>query len=387
MAHDPNLDYFDYEDREIADSFSAVSEFDDENFSEFCRELTAQVDGAVTPSQGSASSGGDGNIISHNLVENPLNKGDGSPGAAKSPFKPPLYVGSDDESEPPIITVREPSNDFCTDYKKGPDGRYPASKMFFFTWNNYGNNHLKKEFKDLLMKCDKYAIQEEICPETGTPHLQGCLWFTKKCRPLDNPFLWQNHVYIRKVKSWNASVAYCTKQETRKLNGMRWIKGIQEPVRKVSVDTLRPWQRRIYDICLEEPDERKIYWFWENTGNVGKSYLTKCLVDNLGAIVVSGKVNDIMFAIASIDKRKKPIPKVCILDIPRANKNGCAFAALENLKNGCFFSGKFESQMVRINPPHVMVFCNFPPDQATLKELSKDRWKVQELTEVLTSLR
>ena len=39
-----------------------------------------------------------------------------------------------------------------------------------------------------------------------------------------------------------------------------------------------------------------------------------------------------------------------------------------------FFSGKYESGMVRYNKPHVIIFANCRPD---IEKLSKDRWKVK----------
>ena len=46
---------------------------------------------------------------------------------------------------------------------------------------------------------------------------------------------------------------------------------------------------------------------------------------------------------------------------------------MEAIKNGCFFSGKYESGMVRFNSPHILVFANEPPERT---KLSQDRWCV-----------
>jgi hypothetical protein len=49
---------------------------------------------------------------------------------------------------------------------------------------------------------------------------------------------------------------------------------------------------------------------------------------------------------------------------------------MENVKDGLFFSTKYESGMVRYNPPHVIVFANVPPD---VTKMSADRWVIKEI--------
>lgn len=46
---------------------------------------------------------------------------------------------------------------------------------------------------------------------------------------------------------------------------------------------------------------------------------------------------------------------------------------IEQIKNGIYFSGKYESQMKYDKPPHVVVFSNTMPDQS---KLSADRWNI-----------
>jgi len=39
-------------------------------------------------------------------------------------------------------------------------------------------------------------------------------------------------------------------------------------------------------------------------------------------------------------------------------------------------SGKYEGSIVDRNPPHLVIFANFPPDQS---KLSRDRWFVYKI--------
>jgi len=67
---------------------------------------------------------------------------------------------------------------------------------------------------------------------------------------------------------------------------------------------------------------------------------------------------------------------MAIFGYARSKENYISYEALEEIKDGLFFSGKYESGMVCINPPHVVVLCNFAPDES---KLSKDRWVIKNI--------
>ncbi len=135
---------------------------------------------------------------------------------------------------------------------------------------------------------------------------------------------------------------------------------------------LYAFQRKIIGIVKQEPDERTIYWFWSVKGNIGKSSLCKHLCLKYDALSLGGKVADALYAVGKRVGAGKP-PKVVVFDVARSEAKYLQYAALENLKNGCFFSSKYESGQVLMNAPHVIVFSNEAPDRSML---SGDRWKV-----------
>uniref|UniRef100_UPI004049B2EE hypothetical protein n=7 Tax=Pseudomonadati TaxID=3379134 RepID=UPI004049B2EE len=63
-------------------------------------------------------------------------------------------------------------------------------------------------------------------------------------------------------------------------------------------------------------------------------------------------------------------------DIPRSQLDYLSYTGIEEVKNGCFFSSKYESEMVLYNSPHIIVFANEEP---TYHKLSSDRWNVVDL--------
>lgn len=134
---------------------------------------------------------------------------------------------------------------------------------------------------------------------------------------------------------------------------------------------LYEWQQDILDIISGEVDDRKIYWYWEAEGNAGKTSLAKhiCLTDEQ-AIYVCGSANHIKYAVANC---KEP-PRIVLWDIPRNGK--VDYGAVEQIKNGIFFSTKYESDMYLFDPPHIICFSNREP---VMHAVSLDRWNIVEI--------
>lgn len=137
---------------------------------------------------------------------------------------------------------------------------------------------------------------------------------------------------------------------------------------KMSTVVLRRWQSELDAYILESPDTRKVFWYFDEIGNTGKSFMVDYLVSQRGGVVfTNGKMADIAYAY-----KFEPI---VIFDLARcqAEKIDNVYMAVENFKNGRIFSPKYESQNKIFDVPHVIVFANFEPDRT---KLSADRWHV-----------
>lgn len=146
---------------------------------------------------------------------------------------------------------------------------------------------------------------------------------------------------------------------------------------------LRPWQQQLKDDVLSAPDPRKILWLWENTGNVGKSWMANYLGAVHGAtILTSGKKVDMAYIYA-----QKPTA-IVIFDLSRTQEHSeerkhhldGVYSLAEDLKNGRVVSTKYESKTIFFRPPHVIFFANFEPD---MTKWSSDRYAVVNLGEPL----
>ncbi len=245
------------------------------------------------------------------------------------------------------------------------------SRNWFLTWNNYSADSIGILLK--LSGVKRYCIQEEVGKD-GTPHLQGVIVFSDAVRFSTLNSMCDKKCWWSKCKSVGAAKTYCSKVATA--SGKRWVKGFHIP-RKV-IDPLEgkqlyEWQQEILDRVRGEADDRKVYWFWSAEGNVGKSVLCKHMVLKENAIVVGGSFRDAYYAIAQRVSKKLDV-HVVVFALSRSQGNKVSYIAIEGIKDGMFFSPKYESGMCVYNVPHVLVFANEEPD---LSQLSKDRWVVK----------
>lgn len=246
--------------------------------------------------------------------------------------------------------------------------RISTSKSWCFTYFNYELANLAKMVKDFEDMGMEYVVGEEVCPETGTPHLQGYISYSKMFRPMERFRHWEFKPHWEKCKgNKRQNFDYCTKEGKFKTN-----MHMQPKAAEIEVEEPYGWQLDVMDIIKQKPDRRTIHWYWEPNGKVGKSSLVKYLCHKHFAQVCAGKAADMKCQIASLEVP----PTIVIFDVPRSNLDYISYTGIEEIKNGCFSSPKYESKMYIMNSPHVIVFANEPPRES---KLSEDRWDIVEL--------
>lgn len=239
------------------------------------------------------------------------------------------------------------------------------AKRWCFTLNNYTEDEISSivpVFKEYSSVC---IITKEV-GESGTPHLQGYCEFKTKCRP-SSLFSCKRIHYEKAKGNKQQNIEYCSKQ-----NEPFFSLGLPEALQLIKPNSV--WQKKIIQIINKPPDVRTINWFWEENGGIGKSQFTKYLCAKHNALILSGKSADMKYGIVKfMEKRNGIAPKIIIFDIPRSMLDYLSYTGLEEVKNGCFFSSKYESDMILFNSPHIIVFANSEPDY---EKLSQDRWNV-----------
>lgn len=242
-----------------------------------------------------------------------------------------------------------------------------------FTLNNYQMEDI--DVLDALFRqiCTDWAFQEEIGKKEKTPHLQGAIRLKKSMR--------YTEFSPNKRIHWEAqrySHMYALKEDTRKPGGIQRYGGTykpQTPLKLISESSLYDWQEELLNVIKSDcEDDRKVHWYWETNGNVGKSAFTKLAVVKYNCIpAISGKYADIINLVFKQDMDKC---RCIIFDIPRNNGNSVSYSAIESIKNGLIVNTKYETGYKTFNAPHVIVFSNSPPEE---HKLSADKWSIKNI--------
>lgn len=287
----------------------------------------------------------------------------------------------------------------------------PRAKYWCFTLNNYTPADVDR----LSAQQDgiEYLIFGREIGASGTPHLQGTVCFQSRKRLNQvkdiigqahcsvTRFLLQSIDYCKKdgdftelgvapeksgsgkrsdLEDFKASVkeGVTSLVELRELhsnvcaNYPRFVNAYiddNKPKHKTTPHPLRAWQAELHARLILPPDEREIIFVVDVTGNNGKSWFAQyyCDLHANAQVVIPGKKADMAYVV-NADCR------VFFFDCPRSKQGDfIQYDFLEELKNGYFFSPKYESMIKRLATPHVVVMMNEYP---CMEKLSEDRYKV-----------
>lgn len=270
------------------------------------------------------------------------------------------------------------------------------AKNWCFTLNNYTEGY-ELLIKALYPDSINYLIYgHEIAPTTGTPHLQGYVQFTKKLRLTGIKKLFGPDPHFEVAAGTPAqNKAYCSKgtdivelglpvipgsalQGTNQLYNQiiqcnTWNDVIQlpeihnhvnyarevwtnKPIMKQEGVILRPWQQHLFDLIMAPPDDRSIIWVYDPMGSKGKTFFAKYMMTNYNAFYCSpSKSTDILHSYNN--------QSIILYDIPRSvDEDYLNYGAIEKLKDGIVFSGKYNSgTKLRVGNAHVVIFSNSKP--------------------------
>lgn len=250
--------------------------------------------------------------------------------------------------------------------KPGGNTKTPGSQLYLWMITLPAENIEAPELSQNLSGfCKKFVFQKEKGEKTGYLHWQ--IFISLKTKEYFNTVknLFPSSAHIEPVKDGWKAAKYCEKSETR----------VEGPYNEKTeflklITELYPWQAMIRDICLETPDDRTVRWVWESAGNRGKTQFCKYMAVKHGAVVLgNGAFKDIAMALPAN-------PKIVLFNLTRDLEEKVNYSALEAIKDGMIFSGKYESKMKIFDSPHVIVFANFPPRK---ESMSLDRWVITHL--------
>ncbi len=261
---------------------------------------------------------------------------------------------------------------------------------FMLRWTSEHTAANLQLLKDYMRQhADKFVFQAE---DTGdNAHYQGYFHAKTKKRPkalaiAANSTL--NGVEIRAASTAGkeALAAYCMKQDTR-VAGPWGDKKIYMGSDLWPEERFLPWQKQMLLNLRADPDDRTMFWVYDPIGNRGKTKFAKFLVFKEDAVVLGFANSADALNLVS----KMPGRKCYVWNLTRAKPASLSeldlYSAMESIKDGLFINTKYETKMVLMDPPHIVVFANHLPKQ---QHISADRWSIMQIdadTNHLTSVR
>lgn len=255
------------------------------------------------------------------------------------------------------------------------ESREIRSRAWCLTWNNPTLTQF--EFQELLQSrgFEKGVFQLET-GDNGTPHYQGTIYSDEA---KSNRFMKQicQAIHWEPCKNWRAAVNYCIKVD-RETEPTVWGMQlrIQPKINIITTEQLYEWQKQILE-KFQNQNDRQILWAWEPNGSVGKTTLAKYIWKHFpNTIYVSGGAKDIKAAIVLHKEKTNQYVENVIFYYTRSQDERVSYQAIEECKDGFFFSGKYESAMYAGPTIRILVFSNFGPE---IELLSADRWDIVEV--------
>lgn len=229
----------------------------------------------------------------------------------------------------------------------------PRSRKWCFTFHNYCSEDVTNVTKSFQLNGWKYIFSEELGDLGETPHLQGYIESNNAIR-FDTLKKLLPKCHLEKSRgSRNDNVKYITKEKGRFYTNIELP--YQEELCEIITD-FNDWQKNVIDTLKTKPENRIIYWIFDETGGKGKTQLCRYLFRNKQIMWIrTAKSNDIKH-ILSENKNCRDI----IFDLPRSD-NKIDYGLLEELKDGLLFSGKYEGLIKEIAIPHIFVMSNEKP--------------------------
>lgn len=255
------------------------------------------------------------------------------------------------------------------------------ARRFCFTLNNW--NQIEYDSMSQYFESNGcfYIVGKEVGAE-GTPHLQGYVEFKNQkdmtaLKKINNRAHWEVAKGTR-----DQNITYCSKDQQYETNLKVKLDKRQMLLKQEYGENIvwKPWQQEVLDIMKTKPDRRTVHWFWEDIGNVGKSFIAMYLGLKYDCIICDGKKDNVFNQIKIWDEKNpdKIAPDLIICDVPRSyHDSQVSYGCIEKIKDGQLYSGKYEGGQIYIGKVHVICFSNQEPEY---DKLSEDRWKVVKIT-------
>lgn len=241
-----------------------------------------------------------------------------------------------------------------------------------------------KLYQRLRSMCDKFIFQAEYTENEGkgNPHYQIYFHTKQKVRSkqlavgMNDDF---RGIEIRPASDNGKNVLqqYCMKTDTR-VAGPWADRKLYMGADLWPESKHLPWQRDMTAAFEEHPGDRKMFWLYDPIGNNGKTKFIKWLAFSQDALPLGyAHASDTLNLVS-----KFPNKRIYAWNLTRAKPQQLSeldlYAAMESIKDGMFINTKYETAVVLMDPPHVMVCANHLPK---MHHISRDRWVIKKIVD------
>lgn len=262
---------------------------------------------------------------------------------------------------------------------KPPPKRISASNYWVFTYSNYPPDWMALMAHG-LEGC-KWIAEYELCPTTGTPHIQGYIEFPCKVRPIGYKGFPDTIHWEKRKGTRDDNITYCSKDFR---TGKEWAPELFGNLKPkidmtctdddvITYEEMFPWGRELVDMVsgrLPDKKDRRIFVYWSKEGQMKKTETTRYLVHYHDACVIQGSRKHVLAT-----AYKNPAP-IYILIVPRSDEGFVSYASIELLKDALYMSafGTECTGMVNRKKPWVICIANFDVAANVEDKMSTDRW-------------
>ncbi len=234
------------------------------------------------------------------------------------------------------------------------------SEKWCFTIFNYN----KVQFHTIIELCEYmnwwYVIGEEICPESKKEHLQGFVMRKDKKKfrltKLENLCKVDGIKQMRNFRAKGSpreNFEYCSKEGKYYSNMNNLFREAYKPF-----EPNKDFMVEILEMLKSEVNDRDIYWYYGKQG-LGKTWFVKYLVKVYGAILLGLRASDNRNAILQYYNTNGIFPELILINIGYdKDLSKVNYSMFEEIKDMCFYSGKYEGGMICGPNPNLIIFAN-----------------------------
>ena len=123
------------------------------------------------------------------------------------------------------------------------------------------------------------------------------------------------------------------------------------------------WERQLEELLLAKPNDKYIYWIYDNKGTSKMCNFMHYMAKNHNAIIAPARGSTMKFIVAEFICSNGYEPKIILIDaVTKINYKNINYPSIEELRYGYFNISKGSLRTIVIESPHIVVFADEKPN-------------------------